>query len=203
MRSRARYRRAGVAQGDPRRRAGFWARPGRGWGGGSCKSPATRGWPPCPLKGKPLSGDRYHPGAADCPRPGPRAHLRGRPVPGGPGGQGSGPRAKGRTQAGMPRTAVQATRASHAPRPARSRPSPGGSKPSSQKASFAPAAEWEGGGPARAPPRRPRSQGQLHSLALTDGYQLASASLSRLPRLPSLLCRTAGSILAAAAGKRG
>lgn len=42
--------------GRPPRRAGFWARLGRGWGGGSCKSPATGGWPPRPPPGKAALG---------------------------------------------------------------------------------------------------------------------------------------------------
>ena len=60
------------------------------------------------------------------------------------------------------------------------------SKTSQPKASFAPAAEWEGGGPARAPPSPPAVTGAITLLA-ADGYQLASASLSRFPspRLPS------------------
>lgn len=69
---------------------------------------------PAPLQGKPLSGDRYHPSAADCPRPGPERTLRKREAGAWKGleAKGSGLLAKGRTQAGVLRTAVQATRAS-------------------------------------------------------------------------------------------
>lgn len=48
--------------GRPPRRAGFRARPSRGWGGGSCKSPATRGRPPRPPPGKAALGCPISPG---------------------------------------------------------------------------------------------------------------------------------------------
>ena len=188
MRSRARSRRAGVAQGDPRgaRASGLaWA---EGGVEGLVSHPPPEDGRPAPLQGKPLSGDRYHPGAADCPRPGPERTLRKREA--GPGrawrpmevarSQKEGPRRGCRGRLSKRRGPARASPCAEPAKPWRS------SKTSQPKASFAPAAEWEGGGPARAPPSPPAVTGAITLLA-ADGYQLASASLSRFPspRLPS------------------
>lgn len=69
VRSRARYRRAEIV-GDPRGARASGLVRSRGGVEGLVSHPPPRGWPPCPLKGKPLSGDRYHRAQLTAPGPG-------------------------------------------------------------------------------------------------------------------------------------
>lgn len=152
----ARSRPAGVARGDPK--PGMGRRAGR-------RSPVHD-----------VTG-----AAADCPRP--RARRTTRPREAGAwkglGAKGIGLRARARPQAGAPRPAVRAARAGSGLGPrgvGRTLEVP---RALPAKSQLRAAAEWEGGGRARAPPSPPAVTGAITLLA-ADGYQLARASLSPL-----------------------
>ncbi|XP_013364666.1 PREDICTED: glycine, alanine and asparagine-rich protein-like [Chinchilla lanigera] len=116
--------------------------------------------------------------------------------PGRGAGKGGGQRAGGRSQAGAARTAVQVARASPGLASRCARQALEVPRAFAAYSSSEPRVEWEGGGWASAPPSPPAVTGAITLLA-ADGYQLARASVSRLP---SLLRGTASSILARAQG---